>query len=175
MGVRTAVIPGTFDPVTLGHVDIVTRASVLFDEVVVGIARNASKTPLLDAETRRAAFARAVEHLPRARVEIVPGLLVDFCRDLGAVAIVKGLRGGGDLDAEAPMAAMNRHLSDIDTVFLVSEGRLAHIASSMVRDIARYGGPIDDLVPSGVGDLVRDAYRGRETSPPTPPTPKESS
>ncbi|WP_454301508.1 pantetheine-phosphate adenylyltransferase [Salana multivorans] len=125
---RIAVIPGTFDPVTLGHVDIVTRAAALFDEVIVGIARNASKTPLLDAETRRAAFARAVEHLPQVRVEIVPGLLVDFCRDLGAVAIVKGLRGGGDLDAEAPMAAMNRHLSGIDTVFLVSDGRLAHIA-----------------------------------------------
>ncbi|ROR93130.1 phosphopantetheine adenylyltransferase [Salana multivorans] len=193
-GVRTAVVPGTFDPVTLGHVDIVVRAARLFDEVVVGIARNAGKTPLLDAETRRAAFAGAVAHLPGVRVEIVPGLLVDFCREVGAVAIVKGLRGGGDLDAEAPMAAMNRHLSavgtgdaGVDTVFLVSDGRLAHIASSMVRDVATYDGPIDDLVPDGVGDLVRAAIAdrsarsrtGRDSSGPAPsvpsaPTPRET-
>lgn len=162
------MVPGTFDPVTLGHVDIVTRAAVLFDEVVVGIARNASKTPLLDAETRRAAFADAVAHMPGVRVEIVPGLLVDFCRKVGAVAIVKGLRGSGDLDAEAPMAAMNRHLSGIDTVFLVSDGALAHIASSMVRDIARHGGPIEDLVPAGVADLVRAALVRTATNPATP-------
>lgn len=154
---RIAVIPGTFDPVTRGHVDVVARAATLFDEVVVGIARNASKTPLLDVETRRAAFAAAVSELANVRVEIAPGLLVDFCRQVGATAIVKGLRGGGDLDTEVPMAAMNRHLAGIETVFLVSDGALAHIASSMVRDIARHGGPIDDLVPAGVGDLVRAA------------------
>lgn len=153
---RIAVVPGTFDPVTLGHVDIVTRAAAIFDEVVVGVARNASKTPLLTAAERREAFAGAVAHLPGVRVELVPGLLVDFCRDVGAVAIVKGLRGGADLDGEAPMAAVNRHLSGVETVFLVSSGHLAHIASSIVRDIARYGGPIEDLVPPGVAELVRD-------------------
>lgn len=152
---RIAVVPGTFDPVTLGHVDIVTRAAAIFDEVVVGVARNASKTPLLSVSERVAAFSAAVVHLPNVRVETVPGLLVDFCREQGAAAIVKGLRGGADLDGEAPMAAVNRHLSGVETVFLVSSGHLAHIASSIVRDIARYGGPIDDLVPPGVADLVR--------------------
>lgn len=153
--VRIAVVPGTFDPVTLGHVDVVRRCAALFDEVVVGIARNATKTPLLSAQERREAFAGAVADLPNVKVEIVPGLLVDFATEQGAVAIVKGLRGGSDLDAEAPMALMNRHLSGIETVFVMSDSSLAHIASSMVRDIARHGGPIDDLVPPGVGDLVR--------------------
>ncbi len=153
--VRIAVVPGTFDPVTRGHVDVVRRSAALFDEVVVGIARNATKTPLLSAEERLDAFATAVADLPNVRVEIVPGLLVDFCSERGASAIVKGLRGGSDLDAEAPMALMNRHLSGIETVFVMSDPTLAHIASSMVRDIARHGGLIDDLVPAGVADLVR--------------------
>ncbi|PWD49409.1 pantetheine-phosphate adenylyltransferase [Serinibacter arcticus] len=152
---RTAVVPGSFDPVTLGHVDIVRRALTIADEVVVAVGRNAGKQPLLTADERRDAFAAAVAHLDGVRVEIMPGLLVDFCREVGAAIVVKGLRGGGDLDAEAPMAAMNRHLSGVETVFLVGSGHLNHISSSMVRDVARYGGPIDDLVPPGTGDLVR--------------------
>ena len=148
--VRIAVVPGT-----LGHVDVVRRSAALFDQVVVGIARNATKTPLLSVEERRDAFAESVADLPGVSVEIVPGLLVDFCADRGATAIVRGLRGGSDLDAEAPMALMNRHLSGIETVFVMSDPTLAHIASSMVRDIARHGGRIDDLVPDGVADLVR--------------------
>lgn len=152
---RIAVIPGTFDPVTLGHLDIVRRTAVLFDEVVVGVASNATKTPLLSADERCAAFAAAVADLPTVRVELVPGLLVDFCREVGATCIVKGLRGGADLDGENPMAAMNRHLSGIETLYLPSSGALAHIASSIVRDVARHGGTIDDLVPDGVAPLVR--------------------
>ncbi|GMA30850.1 pantetheine-phosphate adenylyltransferase [Litorihabitans aurantiacus] len=157
---RTAVVPGSFDPVTLGHLDVVARARALADEVVVAVGRNAGKTPLLTADERRDAIAEAVADLPGVRAEIIPGLLVDFCRDVatasgGDVFIVKGLRGGGDLDAEAPMAAMNRHLSGVETVFVVGAGHLNHIASSMVRDVARHGGAIDDLVPPGTADLVR--------------------
>lgn len=152
---RTAVVPGSFDPVTLGHVDIVRRALAVADEVVVAVGRNAGKAPLLTADERRDAFAAAVADLPGVRVAIMPGLLVDFCREVGAGVVVKGLRGGGDLDAEAPMAAMNRHLSGVETVFLLGSPHLGHISSSMVRDVARYGGPIDDLVPAGVADLVR--------------------
>lgn len=152
---RTAVVPGSFDPVTLGHVDIVRRSLAIADRVVVAVGRNAGKQPLLTADERRDAFAAAVADLPAVSVEVMPGLLVDFCREVGAAVVVKGLRGGGDLDAEAPMAAMNRHLSGVETVFLVGSGHLSHISSSMVRDVARYGGPIDDLVPPGVGDLVR--------------------
>lgn len=161
---RIAVVPGTFDPVTLGHVDIVARAATIFDRVYVGVARNAAKSPLLSATQRERAFADAVANLDNVEVRLVPGLLVDFCRDVGANAIVKGLRSGKDLDAEAPMAAVNRHMAQIETLFLVSSGHLAHISSSIVRDVASYGGPIDDLVPTGVADVVRACITEREKS-----------
>lgn len=152
-----AVCPGSFDPFTLGHLDVVRRAASLFDEVVVGVARNSAKSALLDAATRVDLARRATEGLAHVRVEVVPGLLVDFCRDVGAAAIVKGLRGGADLDAETPMALMNRHLVGVETVFVIGDPSLAHIASSMVKDVARFGGPIEDLVPDGVADAVRGA------------------
>lgn len=156
--------PGSFDPVTLGHVDVIERARSLFDEVVVGVARNAAKTALLDLDTRRDLVAEAVAALPGVRVEVVPGLLAAFCRDVGAVAVVKGLRGGADYDAEHPMALMNRHLSGVETVFVVGAPRLAHIASSMVKDVARHGGQIADLVPAGVEPAVRAALAASHPS-----------
>ena len=155
--VTVAVCPGSFDPFTLGHLDVVRRAAALFDQVVVGVAQNSTKSALLDAPTRAALARDATAGIAGVRVEIVPGLLVDFCRAVGAAAIVKGLRGGADLDAETPMALMNRHLAGVETVFVVGDQRLAHIASSMVKDVARFGGPIDDLVPDGVGAAVRAA------------------
>lgn len=152
---RIAVVPGTFDPVTLGHVDIAVRAAQVFDKVVVAVARNASKSPLLTAQERCDAFASAVRHVGNIEVAIAEGLLVDFCRQVGARAIVKGLRSGIDLNHEAPMAAVNRHLTGVETLFLVSSGDLSHISSTIVRDVASYGGPIDDLVPPGVAQIVR--------------------
>lgn len=132
----------------------------MFDVVVVGVARNAAKNALLGPEQRvelaRAALAADPETAD-VRVEVVPGLLVDFCREVGAAAVVKGLRGGADFDAELPMALMNRHLTGVETVFVPGEQRYAHVASSLVKDVARYGGPIDDLVPPGVADAVRAA------------------
>lgn len=132
----------------------------MFDVVVVGVARNAAKNALLPPE-RRVELARAAlaEHPETAdvRVEVVPGLLVDFCREVGAVAVVKGLRGGADFDSELPMALMNRHLTGVETLFVPGDQRYAHIASSLVKDIARFGGPIDDLVPQGVAAEVRAA------------------
>ncbi len=156
----TAVCPGSFDPITLGHLDIVRRARRMFDVVVVGVARNASKSALLTPAERvdlaRAALAADPETAD-VRVEEVPGLLVEFCRDVGAVAVVKGLRGGADFDSELPMALMNRHLTGLETVFVPGDQRYAHVASSLVKDIARHGGPVDDLVPGGVGDALRAA------------------
>jgi pantetheine-phosphate adenylyltransferase len=158
--VTIAVCPGSFDPVTLGHLDIVRRARSLFDEVILGVAQNSGKSALLSVDERvdvaREAVARA-DGLDGVRVEVVPGLLVDFCRDVGAGAVVKGLRGGADFDAELPMALMNRHLAGVETVFVPGEPALAHVASSLVKDVARYGGSIDDLVPPGVGDVVAAA------------------
>lgn len=153
----TAVCPGSFDPVTLGHLDVVERAARLFDTVVVGVATNSTKRSLLGAAERVELARAAVAGLPGVRVEAVPGLLVDFCRDVGATALVKGVRNGGDWDGELPMALMNRHLTGIETVFLPADRSVAHIASSLVKDVARHGGAIDDLVPAGVGDAVRAA------------------
>ncbi|MFC7876257.1 pantetheine-phosphate adenylyltransferase [Isoptericola sp. NPDC057391] len=155
-----AVCPGSFDPITLGHLDIVRRTRRMFDVVVVGVARNAAKNALLGPEERVELARTALAADPETadvRVEVVPGLLVDFCREVGAVAVVKGLRGGADFDSELPMALMNRHLTAIETVFVPGEQRYAHVASSLVKDVARYGGPIDDLVPDGVADAVRAA------------------
>ena len=151
-------MPGSFDPVTLGHLDVVRRAAALFDEVVVAVATNVTKAPLLTATERVELVAAAVVGMPGVRAAEVPGLLVDFCRQVGATAVVKGLRSGGDYDAELPMAWMNRHLG-METVFLPADPAVAHIASSLVKDVARHGGPIDDLVPAGVAEVVRTRLR----------------
>src|SRR5699024_1537463 len=105
--VSLAVCPGTFDPFHLGHLDVVRRAAVLFDEVVVAVATNAAKSPMFDAGERVELARAALADVPGVRVAAAPGLLVDFCREVGAVALVKGLRGGADFDAEHPMALMN--------------------------------------------------------------------
>lgn len=157
-----AVCPGSFDPVTLGHLDIVARARTMFDEVVLAVAHNSAKTYLFDLEHRLALARDAVAGLD-VRVEPVPGLLAAFCHDVGANAIVKGLRGGADVDAELAMALMNRHLSDVETVFVPGDGALAHVASSLVKDVARHGGDVADLVPPGVAAALADAFPARPT------------
>jgi len=159
--VSTAVCPGSFDPVTLGHADVVRRARSMFDEVVVGVARNSSKSPLLDVDQRVALARAAFADVDGVRVEVVPGLLADFVRAVGASAVVKGLRGGADFDGELPMALMNRHLTGVETVFVVGDPALAHIASSLVKDVARFGGDVTDLVPAGVGAAVHAALAAR--------------
>jgi pantetheine-phosphate adenylyltransferase len=163
--VSIAVCPGSFDPFTLGHLDVVRRARALFDGVVVGVAKNAGKTGLLTLDERveitRAALA-ADPATSDVRAEVVPGLIVDFCREVGATVMVKGLRGGADLDAELPMALANRHLSGVETVYLPADPAYAHIASSLVKDIARHGGTIEDMVPDGVGAVVRAALAAQQ-------------
>ncbi|OZB50010.1 MAG: pantetheine-phosphate adenylyltransferase [Cellulomonas sp. 14-74-6] len=149
-----AVCPGSFDPVTLGHLDVVRRARSMFDEVVVAVAHNSAKRPLLGVDERVRLVREAVADLPGVRVAATDGLLADFLRETGADAVVKGLRGGADVDAELAMALMNRHLSGVETVFVPGDTALAHIASSLVKDVARYGGRIDDLVPPGVAEAV---------------------
>lgn len=155
-----AVCPGSFDPITLGHLDVVRRARTLYDRVIIAVAKNPGKSGLLDLETRAALARAAVAADPvtaDVEVGVVDGLLVDFCREVGATVVVKGLRGGADFDAELPMALMNRHLSGVETVFVVADQAYAHIASSLVKDIARHGGEIDDLVPEGAAGAVRAA------------------
>lgn len=152
-----AVFPGTFDPITVGHVDIAQRAAAIFDEVIIAVAHNSTKTPLLDSHTRVALASHATSDIDGVSATSTEGLLVDFCRERGADAIVKGLRGGADFDAERPMALMNRSLSGIETVFIVGDNGLSHVASSLVRDVARHGGDISAYVPAGVADAVTSA------------------
>ncbi|WP_062388478.1 pantetheine-phosphate adenylyltransferase [Demequina iriomotensis] len=153
----TAVFPGSFDPMTWGHVDIATRARSMFSKVVIAVAHNSTKSPLLDLDTRVELARRAVQPLEGVEVTAVDGLLVDFCKDIGAGVIVKGLRGGADYDYERPMALMNRSLTGIETVFITGDNALSHVASSLVRDVARHGGAIGRYVPDGVVDAVAAA------------------
>ena len=153
----TAVCPGSFDPITLGHVDVVRRAATMFDVVVVAVAQNSTKAPLLAAGVRVELAREALAGIPGVRVELVVGLLAGLVREVGAVAIVKGLRSGADFDSELPMGLMNRHLTGVETIFVVGDQSLAHVASSLVKDVARHGGDIEDLVPSSVGRAVREA------------------
>lgn len=142
---------------TWGHVDVVERASGLFDRVVVAVARNADKAGryLFDDAARAELAAASLAHLPGVEVALVPGLVADFCRKVGANAIVKGLRTGTDLDAELPMALVNRELSGVETVFLVAAPGRAHVSSSLAKDVARHGGDVSNLVPAPVARALR--------------------
>ncbi|MFC7405486.1 pantetheine-phosphate adenylyltransferase [Georgenia alba] len=149
-----AVCPGSFDPITLGHVDVVRRARAMFDEVVVALAHNPAKRYRFDLEQRAELARSAVGDLEGVRVDVVPGLLAEYCADVGAVAVIKGIRGPADLDAEHAMALMNRHLTGVETVFLLGDPGLAHVASSLVKDVARHGGDVTDLVPPAVATAL---------------------
>jgi pantetheine-phosphate adenylyltransferase len=154
--VRRAVCPGSFDPVTNGHLDIVGRAALLFDEVVVAIGVNASKNRLFTPEERIAMLEETTAGLDNVRVAGFEGLIVDFCREIDAVAIVKGLRGFGDYEYELPMAQMNSHLTDVETVFLPGAVGNAFVSSTLIKEVAALGGDVRGLVPDAVHEqLVR--------------------
>lgn len=145
-----AICPGSFDPITLGHVDVIRRARSIFDEVVVAVAHNASKNYLFALDQRSALVRQAVAGIDGVRVEVVNGLLSTFAQEHGASAIVKGLRSSHDFDDELAMSLMNRHLSGIETVFIMGDPAFAHVASSLVKDVARHGGEVAGLVPEPV-------------------------
>ena len=172
---RLAVYPGSFDPLTLGHVDIASRATTLFDVVVIGVAHNAAKAGrhLLDVEERLALARTSTSHLPGVEVDLVPGLLADYCRQRGASSIIKGLRNGSDLDAELPMALLNRDLGAPETVFLTASPAYAHISSSLVKDIAGYGRDVSALVPPAVARTL--GARLAETSQSSRQSPGQNS
>lgn len=155
---RIAVCPGSFDPVTLGHIDVIRRARSMFDRVLVVVAVNAGKTPLFSLDTRVALVQDAVAGLDGVEVVAVPGLLADFLASSGACAVVKGVRGSADIAAEVPMALMNRHLSQVETIFVAADPTLSHISSSLVKDVARHHGPVDDLVSAAVRDELHTAF-----------------
>jgi pantetheine-phosphate adenylyltransferase len=148
---RRAVCPGSFDPLHNGHVEVIARASNLFDEVIVAVSTNYAKNHRFDPETRIEMIRETVSSLQG--ISVVPmgeGLLAEFCRRAGANAIIKGLRNTTDLNYEMPMAAMNRHLTGVETVFLPSDGRYAHLSSSLIKEVSQLGGNISEFVPRAV-------------------------
>jgi pantetheine-phosphate adenylyltransferase len=148
--VRRAVCPGSFDPVTNGHLDIVRRAAALFDEVVVALGVNVSKNRLFTAEERLGMLEQGVAGLENVRVEGFTGLITAYCREADAQAIVKGLRSGTDFDYELQMAQMNAHLTGVETVFVPADPQYGFVSSSLVKEVASYGGDVSALVPDFV-------------------------
>ncbi|MEA3402793.1 MAG: pantetheine-phosphate adenylyltransferase [Armatimonadota bacterium] len=157
---RTAVCPGTFDPVTLGHMDVFERAAVLFDRVVALVAASPEKAALFSLAERAELLAVAVAHLDNVEVDTFEGLLVDYCRRVGAAAIVKGLRSIDDFQHEQQMAMMNRRmLPDVDTVLLVTSPHVQFISSSLVREIWALGGDVGEFVPRPVAEALQQRRR----------------
>ncbi len=146
----TALLPGSYDPLTNGHLDVVRRAARLYGRVVVAVVHNPEKTGTLPVDERVRVIRESVTELPGVEVSAHTGLLVDVARQVGADVVVKGIRSETDYAYEHPMAAMNRHLSGIETLLLPADGAVAHISSTLVRQIAAAGGDVRDLVPEPV-------------------------
>jgi pantetheine-phosphate adenylyltransferase len=160
--VRRAACPGSFDPVTNGHIDIIGRASLLFDEVVVAVGVNKSKNRLFSPEERIAMLTEAVRPWDNVKVDGFEGLLTDFCQERGIVAIVKGLRAVSDFDYELQMAQMNSSLAPVETVFVPTSPEYSFLASSLVKEVAAFGGDVSGLVPPHVLDRLGPRLRGEE-------------
>ncbi len=147
---RTAVYPGSFDPVTNGHLDVVARAATLFDEVVVAVLVNAAKSTLFSVEERRDLLRTCLDDRPNVTVETFDGLVVDFCAARGSAWIVKGFRAVSDVDYELQMARMNSRLAGVETVFVPSAPEYSFVASTLIKEVAAYGGDVSGLVPPSV-------------------------
>ncbi|MFI5054924.1 MAG: pantetheine-phosphate adenylyltransferase [Actinomycetota bacterium] len=152
----TALCPGTFDPVTNGHLDVVGRAASTFDAVVVAVVENPSKTPLFAVAERIALLEEAVRHLGNVRVGAFGGLLVDYARAQGASVIVKGLRAVSDYEYEIQMAQMNQRIGEIETLFMATSPKWSFLSSSLVKEVARLGGDVEGLVPDHVRKALID-------------------
>jgi pantetheine-phosphate adenylyltransferase len=157
---RIAVVPGSYDPVTLGHVDVISRTAEMFDEVVVAVV-NASvrkNSSVFSAEERVGFIERATGHLPNVSVETFSTLVVDYARERGAKAIVKGLRAISDFEYELEMNQLNRKLApDVESVYLMASPQYSFLSSSGVKEIATFGGDISDLVPEEVAQRLQEA------------------
>jgi pantetheine-phosphate adenylyltransferase len=148
--VRRAICPGSFDPVTNGHLDIIGRAANLYDEVVVAVFVNRSKSGLFTVDERIAMLEEATAELPSVRVDSFRGLIVDYCKTHDIAVIVKGLRAVSDFDYELQQAQMNRGLAGVDTLFMPTNPEYSFLASSLVKDVASWGGDVSKLVPPTV-------------------------
>ncbi|MBV6457777.1 MAG: Phosphopantetheine adenylyltransferase [Fimbriimonadaceae bacterium] len=153
---RLAVYPGSFDPPTLGHLDVVERAARLFDRVIIAVGVNSAKSPLLSEPERIAALEACTGHLENVGVDRFQGLLVEYVRSVGAQTIVRGLRATADFDYEFQIAMANRRLAgDIESVFLMTKWEHSFLSSSVVREVATLGGDFAQFVPEAVAEIVR--------------------
>lgn len=151
----TVVCPGSFDPVTLGHLDIIKRAADLFGDVIVCVVANPNKQGTFTIDERKALIEQVCADIPGVRVDSFYGLLVDYCREQGATAVIKGLRDSTDYDYELPMAHMNRSIAEVDTVFLPTRSDLSFVSSSLCREVTRLGGDVSHLLPEPVAVALR--------------------
>ena len=155
----TALCPGSFDPVTNGHIDIIERTARHFDDVIVAVIRNPQKAQsLFSLQERQEMLADVTAHLRNVRIEFFKGLLVEFAREHGAEAIVKGLRAVSDFDYELQMAQMNQRLSGIDTFFISTSPQHSFLSSSLVREVARFGGDVSSMVPPLVATRLAERF-----------------
>lgn len=157
---KTAVYPGTFDPVTNGHLDLVQRGMRIFDEIVIAVAHNPGKTPLFDIDERMEMIRYAVRDCKGVNVEPFSGLLVDYVSSRGGVAIVRGLRAVSDFEYELQMALMNRRLNyGIETVFMMPSEEYSFLTSTMVKEVASFGGDVKGLVPENVDEALKRKFK----------------
>ena len=157
---KTAVYPGSFDPVTLGHLDIIKRASSMFDELIVAVMCNSSKTPLFTLDERVKMLKESVKDLPNVRIESFSGLLIDYCKENHIHIIIRGLRAVTDFEYELQISQINRELShhEVDTVFLTTSLKYSYLSSSVVKEIASYNGDITPCVSDFVGEELYKKY-----------------
>lgn len=161
---KLAIYPGTFDPVTFGHLDVIQRASELFDVVIVAVLENAAKKPLFTKEERLQLIQEAVKSIPNVEVDIFEGLLVEYARRKGASVIIRGLRAISDFEYEFQMALMNRKISNgITTVFLMPHEKYTYLNSSIVRELARLGANVSDFVPQFVANKLKEKFNQEKT------------
>ena len=155
----SAVCPGSFDPVTNGHLDVIERAARRFDRLVVACTRNLGKSPLFDLDERLALLEAVTAHLGNVTIESFDGLLVDFCRARDIRIVVKGLRAVSDFEYELQMAQMNAHIGDVETLFMTTTPVYSFLSSSLVKEVARFGGDITDFVPTVVAERLQARVR----------------
>lgn len=159
MSEKVAVVPGSFDPITKGHLDIIKRAADVFDIVYVAVLNNSSKSPLFTVEERMDLMREVTKELPNIRVESSSGLLIDYCQSKNAKAIVRGLRAVSDFEYEMQITSMNRVLDEnIETFFIMTKNQYSFLSSSIVKEVAKYGGDVSELVPVEVEKALKEKF-----------------